>query len=539
MLKRTVTLLLAVLMIAALAACNNGTTSPSTDPTAAPTAAATAASGGTESPGGEETAQSQWPLYEQLTEWNALANTFVNAPRSGEQLVYKTMEEFTNVKLNIEEGGSGADYTTKINLRMAAADAPHMVQTDVTTAQLFIRDGLIVELTPYMEQFGTHYVQELQKSPELYRNATDSDGKFWFIGKIRWKHDNTSLLINQPWMDELGLTHPTTADELTEVLRAFKAAKGDHIAPWTSGGWAGSTGVYTYAYLSFGTSAGFTLWEDGQYLYGPYEKQAETKAALQWLNQLYSEKLLDNEYLTLSNDDYVAKVRRDEVGMVYGWFSASTNHVDENGNPIVPTKTDWVTPDALKTPAGKQYTLQPGVLSSQMFITSSHPDPEKAVQYFDYYFTDEGCDLFSWGVEGVTYNVVNGERVFVDDILLAGSAMNAARNHGVIVEGWPMLQRDLIPGLYFQDIIDSIETNAKFWLPTQPVLAGSTDEEKEIANILVDVNKLNNESFAKFVAGELNFESDWDNYIKQMESFGIARVIELRQKHYQEWQAKY
>ena len=54
--------------------------------------------------------------------------------------------------------------------------------------------------------------------------ATQSDGKIYGLPKYQrfWPATASRQFINQQWLDQLGLSMPTTWDELYEVLVAFK-----------------------------------------------------------------------------------------------------------------------------------------------------------------------------------------------------------------------------------------------------------------------------------------------------------------------------
>lgn len=116
--------------------------------------------------------------------------------------------------------------------------------------------------------------------------------------------------------------------------------------------------------------------------------------------------------------------------------------------------------------------------------------------------------------------------------------MNTARHYGVLAVGWPGLQREIIPGLYNPKLEESIKINEQYWIPTQPMLTGTPDEEDTIASIMTDVGKLISESVAQFVAGERNFDSDWDTFIQQMKTFGIEDAIAIRKANYESWRNK-
>ena len=53
---------------------------------------------------------------------------------------------------------------------------------------------------------------------------TSSDGRTYKLGFLISQNINTNghFFINAAWLNKLGLAVPTTIDELTDVLRAFR-----------------------------------------------------------------------------------------------------------------------------------------------------------------------------------------------------------------------------------------------------------------------------------------------------------------------------
>ena len=86
--------------------------------------------------------------------------------------------------------------------------------------------GLLLPLDEYLtEDIMPNYVSRLNLN-----NAGDSipasDGKSYYIGYLVAQNvnHNGTWYINKTLLDELGLAVPTTIDEYTEVMRAFKEA---------------------------------------------------------------------------------------------------------------------------------------------------------------------------------------------------------------------------------------------------------------------------------------------------------------------------
>ena len=91
------------------------------------------------------------------------------------------------------------------------------------TEEYGVTQHLLVPLEDYLEDCMPNYFSRLNLD-----GAGDaipsSDGHSYYIGFLLAQNINTDghFFINQTWLDRLGLDIPTTIQELTEVLRAFR-----------------------------------------------------------------------------------------------------------------------------------------------------------------------------------------------------------------------------------------------------------------------------------------------------------------------------
>ena len=67
---------------------------------------------------------------------------------------------------------------------------------------------------------------------------------------------------------------------------------------------------------------------------------------------------------------------------------------------------------------------------------------------------------------------------------------------------------------------------------TVPTLSFSPDEASEANELITNLYTYYKESEAKFVRGEMSLDTDWDGYLKQLDSIGLSRAIELYQTAY-------
>ena len=59
-----------------------------------------------------------------------------------------------------------------------------------------------------------------------------------------------------------------------------------------------------------------------------------------------------------------------------------------------------------------------------------------------------------------------------------------------------------------------------------------SDEQEEYNNLRTEIMAYQDESWTKFVTGDLSVDSDWDEYVETIEGMGLARMLEIAQTVY-------
>ena len=70
-----------------------------------------------------------------------------------------------------------------------------------------------------------------------------------------------------------------------------------------------------------------------------------------------------------------------------------------------------------------------------------------------------------------------------------------------------------------------------------PAVTATTEESRELAELLNAIHTYRDEMFAKFVVGAEPL-SNFDTYLKRINSMGVARTIELNQAAYGRYQKR-
>jgi putative aldouronate transport system substrate-binding protein len=235
------------------------------------------------------------------------------------------LEEQTNVKLDYEFV-KVSDWDTKFNLAMVSGELPDIIwsfdrlddEEYGVIQQLFIPvDGLIDEFMPNLKAM-------IEEDPESMRNSYASDGHIYGLPAF---YDNLGIdamgfqFINTAWLEKVNLEVPTTVEELTEVLRAFKTQDpngngladevpyscsfNDHVN-------AGIWSLFFYFGVPTDGITYFSLDEEGVVTFDPY--RPGFRAAVEWMHTLYAEGLMDMEALTQDVPTFISKVNDGVVG---------------------------------------------------------------------------------------------------------------------------------------------------------------------------------------------------------------------------------
>lgn len=317
----------------------------------------------------------------------------------------------TGVKLNIE-APSANDYWERVKILVAAGDTPDLFEygSDVQSTQ-WAKEGILADVTDLVKDY-----------PNLMKNidaAHWKDTEFFGDGKLYGvtrpsANNKFGYMINQKWLDKLGLKAPNTIAEMREVAKAFTTKDPDGNGKADTFGLglgAAANGISGNAIWSpdseFITAPYGTSWfqsiadKDGEYRLKPFTDNY--KNYLNLIRDMYAEGTLDREFITQkSNEAHIEKFAQGRVGIVGANGSNYTSGVlDKYG--LNPSEYVFHTTLALddKTPA--LWMQEP--CSWFAFYMSAKSDKIKdCLKLLDWGNSEEGFTIMNLGIKGVHYN---------------------------------------------------------------------------------------------------------------------------------------
>ena len=482
-----------------------------------------------------------------LTYWAPLNPNISAVAQDFSQTEYwKEVMKRTNTDLEFRHVSAANDgvLSEGFNILIASGDYPDIIEYKWIDypggPQAALDDGIIIPLNDVFEKYAPNLTKFLEEHPDVKKMISTDDGTYYVFPFLRGEsYENNNLIFSEGWvwrtdlLKKAGIDYiPETPDELYDALVALKnigveiplTIRKDHISRVLSPGFDSWDDFYV---------------EDGVVKYGRIEDTR--KDYLEFASKLYKEGLLDNDYLSVDKKSQAVKVLNNMTAATYApggsgigtWLPALRTENPEvemvSARPISPEKgrlSKFAKMNAIYDKSG-----------SSAAISTSCKNVEAAAKLLDYNFSEEGHLLANFGIEGVTYTMVDGYPTYTDTVLNNPELP--------ISQALALYTRASVSGPFVQDPryleqyydLPELKEAINLWAQTDygkymlPSVTHTSEEASEVAKIINNVNTYAEEMEAKFITGALPI-SEFDNYVKQIKAFGIERAIELKQAAY-------
>ena len=583
--------LFVTLMIALLAtgcgqaqppAVNAETSASTAASTSAPTTAESTMSASKMEEGSIVTPVGQFPIVSEPVTLTFFAPQVASLEDISTNSFTKWYEDRTGVHIEWNLAPSN-EFEEKRNLVLASGDYPDVfLSTGSIGADNEMKygteQGILIPVNDLIDEWCPNMVDFMDQIKDFRKAITNLDGNIYgFPGFNSCYHCEHAqrMWINSEWLDALGLSMPTTTDELYDVLKAFKTqdpngnGQSDEI-PFTScisGSWFSDIdgfimNSFIYSTASEGNMSGLKLRIDANGTVDSITNKEDYREGLRYLNKLYSEGLLDENALTQSIE-LVKSLLADPDNAIVGMIPGGTmmSYVDTVINNETYARFHALAP--LKGPTGLQQSPEfPSMpASGQTVITIACKYPEVVARWTDDFFCSTGDDAYltavsrQFGVEGTDWRWGQEGEFGLDGVTPAMYQFitvpdQPSQNHcwanAVGPYIWSEAMRSGMPSdptksLYAADMVDPLlyDASKKLMEPTvpkdftaMPPIKYTSDESTEMATLEVELKKYLGESVAKFISGDMSLDADWDNYIANLENIGLSKYIEIVQTGY-------
>ena len=169
-------------------------------------------------------------------------------------------------------------------------------------------------------------------------------------------------------------------------------------------------------------------------------------------------------------------------------------------------------------------------------IGYSNEHPEETMKLFNFYFTEQGQQIANFGVEGLTYDLVDGKPVFKDSVLNGeGSVVAQMWEIGAQIPiGFPQdyeYERQWTNELAMKGI--EMYTESGIVVDQFPGIAMNAEEKAIYDKSWPNILSFMQESYEKWILGAADVEAEWGEYQAQLERLGYPDVIAALQTAYE------
>jgi len=479
---------------------------------------------------------------ESLTYWVTLnSNASATLQNAGEIKAYQKLEEITGTKVQFQHPPAGSEQDS-FNIMVSSGDLPDVIEHNWSAVSggpdKLIGDGTLIRLNELIDQHAPNLKKVLEENPEYRKMITSDDGNIYVFPFLRgddYLLTYNGLIIRQDWLDKLGLGMPETIEEWHTVLTAFKNddpngnGQADEIPLRLDPGQLSMNKAFLGAW---GITDSFYQ-VDGVVKYGPI--QPEFKEFLQTMSQWYAEGLIDPDYLSGDSNLWDAKITNNTLGAFTGYTGSGIGRYlqmmegkggsfDLAGAPNVALKKGETPPLGQKDSPFTGYGAA---------ITSKNQNPEATVKWLDYKYGEEGSLLFNFGIEGESYEMVDGYPTYTEQITKNDSLPIAQALAQYAMAGY---SGPFVQDRRYMEQYSSLPQQAsaiEAWMNAKndrlmPVISPNEEESARYASIMNDVKTYYDEMLNKFIMGVEPIDQ-FEAFVETIKGMGIEEAVAIQQ----------
>ncbi len=468
-----------------------------------------------------------------------------------EHPAYAAAEEYTGVPVEYISC-SMESAATEFNLMIASGSSYDILSSAATYynggVAAGVRDGVLLDLTDLMAEYVPDYYKEFITNDKWVKYATTDDetiGAIYSFNAVELGLSKGNF-IRQDWLDDLGLDTPVTVDDYHDVLTAFKSNY-SITDPFMLSANLASNLSYAFGSGNFNVDDASNLsfyLEDGKvvccFTSDNYKEYIATLA--QW----FKEGLIGGDFFNRSSE--MADSANTSVilgGQAGIWTTVMNNLEDYPKQAADPNFACSALADALGND-GKKLTFyddDPGSAGNAS-ISADSDNWELALNWINFWSTEDGLMLARYGVEDVSYTMENGEPVYTDVIYdnPDGFIFQLARimycAASVPTFGDPRIIRD---NVYSDEVIACTEVWESAYGSSESNISDAvtmtTEESDEFYGKYTDIGTHAQTELLRFVVGE-NSMDQWDTFVETCKSMGIDDCVEIYQTAYDRYEAR-
>ena len=475
------------------------------------------------------------------------------------------LEDQTNV--HIEWTVLESDAKETVSLMLSSGEVlPDIVMVNLTAEQqsLYGSMGVLIPLNDLFAEYAPNIMKCFADNPAYAATSYCVDGNCYYITAYEECYHCTSsqkMWLNTAWLDNLGLEMPTTTEEFRDVLLAFRDqdANGngdpsDEIPLSTIyDQWHTDVEAFLMCAFIYDDGQDRLFVEDG--VVNAAFTQDEFREGLKYIADLYSEGLIDaNAFvqdsasmktLTTGEDVLVGAVPAGHTGMFCNTDNANIFQFE--------ALTPLVGPEGVQTCG---YYPNVAKESDGAGISAYCSNPELAVKWLDFLFTETATISSQYGIEGVNWNYNDDPTVLGlnDEQALFATVGAPQFQASQIYNCWEHTSPFNWAGYIFAgqavlggdgyDLEKVLYDATKAYTPFIPdaICANLTYTDEQAAYVASNQTMINDyvdQMICEFILGtsDINDDAAWEGFIQTLKNMDLDNYLSIMQSAYDAQQA--
>jgi putative aldouronate transport system substrate-binding protein len=466
------------------------------------------------------------------------------------------IKEKTNVNLKFEvASNTGAEQI--LNLALASGDYPDIIMGMPITQSMLMNygsQGIFLPLQDIIQTYGDNILTAFNEVPYLEDLITAPDGNIYSLPDVNECYHctmNRKMFVYQPWLDAVGMKAPTTTDEFYDMLKAFKTQDPNKNNLADEIPLSGRMSQYFDAFLM-----NAFIYHDGDKRLRIVDGQIdaiydepEYQEGMRYFKKLYDEGLIAPETFTQDEGGVRAMAGNPDIpilGSVVAHSPTSFIELDLEGTGRM---LDYVPLSPVKGPNGLQVAsyLPWGADVGKFVITNKNKHPEASVRVVDLLYSQEGTMIANHGKEGGEWGWATDGMIGINNkpALYWTDYLGDTQTNEHYAQRAPTYRSKDFRGL--ESVPEGQLTAAKLYEDYTatyyeaykedldkivPPLFFTEQQAEELLPIDVALNEYVKSSFARFVAGQLDIDKDWDTYVATLQSMGLDKYLSIYNEAY-------
>lgn len=455
----------------------------------------------------------------------------------GETDASKLWEEVTGVDLDVLQWDRAA-----LTANLAAGEIPDAIilpwDLDKATVYEYGSAGKFLNFKEHLSKMP-NLCALIREYPEILQVCAYPDGAMYSLPKVAWSNTSQGnlLYIRTDLMEQLGYTEPpTNTDAFLEFIQKAQAQFGSNPqfkafmpANKTFMEWSSQNSVAGTFFPSFGplVETGLTVDKSGEVVLGASTEQY--RLYLEFMNKVWASGAFETEIYTLDNATGRAAIQNGHCIVSIGTHASDTAFSDGVA------KVEIMKPLTSKYQGTPQWRRSPTINYVGCVANANCADLDTLLAFLDSFYATEENPLnkegtiwgysITKGVLGVHWTKDDANKTWTDTgkefVSYASTLYSGEFTYkplGDLKIKGEGTTNNLMP----------------YSVPISPLstISLSPNDQLDYNDLWMGLDRYISQMHAKFITGEEDLETGWDNYLNELNKRGLEEVLEIYERAY-------